>query len=136
MRLFPLATILLLLPGLAAAQPAPEEPRYEMTTYVFGLIKKGPKWTPEVTEETKKIQAGHMANIRAMAATGKLVVAGPFEDGGDLRGIFIFHNATLEEARSMVNQDPAVRAGRLAVDLVKWWAAAGLRVNGPLPKKE
>ena len=44
-----------------------------------------------------------MANIRKMAATGKLIVAGPFEDNGDLRGVFIFQGVTVEEAKSMTD---------------------------------
>ena len=41
-----------------------------------------------------------MANIRKMAATGKLIVAGPFSDNGDLRGVFIFHHTSMEEAKA------------------------------------
>ena len=72
-----------------------------------------------------------MANINKMAATGKLVVAGPFTDNGDVRGVFIFHQTTVDEARAMTDQDPAVKAGRLVVELHPWMAAAGLRVNAP-----
>src|ERR1700752_4210264 len=59
------------------------ELKYEMTTYFVGILKRGPKWTAEVTEETKKLQEGHMANIRKMADAGKLLVAGPFMDNTD-----------------------------------------------------
>src|SRR5258708_7609904 len=38
-------------------------PKYEMTNYIMGLLRRGPKWTPGSTEETKRIQEGHMANI-------------------------------------------------------------------------
>jgi len=102
-----------------------------MTKYVMGLLRKGPNWSAASTEETQRIQEGHMANIRKMAAGGKLVVAGPFTDKGDVRGVFIFQQTSIEEARAMVYEDPAVKAGRLVVELHPWFAAAGLRVNPP-----
>ena len=120
---------------LAAAAPLvaedPPAPKYEMTTYVVGLLYRGPKSTKESTPETQKIQEGHMANIRKMAAAGKLAVAGPFSDDGDLRGIFIFQNTTVDEARAMCEQDPAVQAGRLRFELHPWFAAKGLKVDPP-----
>jgi uncharacterized protein YciI len=118
----------LLITALVMAQ----EPRYEMTTYYVGILKKGPKWTPEATEETKKIQAGHMANIRKMAATGKLVVAGPFADAGDPRGLYIFKADSIEEVKTMVAEDPAVQAGRLVVDVRPWMAAKGIKIDPPV----
>jgi uncharacterized protein len=128
----------LLLLGFAAAllfaadeKSAKPEPKYEMTTYIMGLLRRAPQAPAVSTEESQKIQAGHMANIRKMADTGKLIVAGPFSDNGDLRGVFIFHGASMEEVRAMVDQDPAVKSGRLVVDLHPWFAAAGLRVNPP-----
>jgi uncharacterized protein YciI len=116
--------------GLWGQNPA-KEPQYEMTNYIMGLLRRGPSWTPTVTPETQRIQEGHMANIRKMADTGKLIVAGPFNDNGDLRGVFIFQNTSMEEAKAMVDQDPAVKAGRLVVELHPWFAAARLRVNAP-----
>lgn len=114
----------------AQTKPQPE-PKYEMTTYIVGFLSKGPKWTPEVTEETKAIQAGHMENIRKMAATGKLTVAGPFADGGDLRGMFIFSGTTVDEVKAMVAEDPAVKAGRLVLDVKPWMAAKGIKIDPP-----
>jgi len=113
---------------------AQNEPKYEMTNYVVGFLHKGPKWTAESTEETKKIQQGHMANISKMAATGKLIVAGPFTDNGDLRGMFIFKEVTMDQARKMVDADPAIQAGRMVVRLHPWLAGKGLKV--PLPGKQ
>ncbi len=49
-----------------------------LSNYVFGTLVRGPKSTSEQTEETKKIQEGHMANINRLAEMGKLVLAGPF----------------------------------------------------------
>jgi uncharacterized protein YciI len=116
-----------------ASMLAAQTPRYEMDTYIMVFLKRGPKWTAESTPETQKIQAGHMAHIQEMAKSGKLAVAGPFADNGEIRGIFIFHHCTLEEARQMAENDPAVKAGRLAIEAHPWMAAKGLRVDEPKP---
>src|SRR2546428_5283872 len=116
---------------LFGADKKKPEPKYEMTNYVMGLLRRGPNWTAAKTEETQRIQDGHMANIRKMAATGKLVVAGPFTDNGDVRGVFIFQNTSMEAAKAMAGEDPAIKAGRLVLELHPWFAAAGLRVNAP-----
>ena len=107
------------------------EPKYEMGHYVMGLLRRGPNAGTGDQAERERVQEGHMANIRKMAATGKLIVAGPFEDNGDLRGVFIFQGVTVEEARSMTDADPAIKAGRLVLELHPWFAAAGLKVNPP-----
>ena len=117
---------------LVSAQQRPAaEPKYEMTRYVFGILRKGPNWSSSSTPEAQEIQRGHLANIRKMAEAGKLIVAGPLSEAGDLRGIYIFNASSPEEVRPMVNEDPAVKAGRLVVDLYPWFAAAGLKVNPP-----
>lgn len=111
------------------AQPAPTaraaDPMPNMTTYYFGLITRGPKSGTGTAEEREKIQAAHMANINRLAAAGKLLVAGPFMDNGDWRGIFIFKCATLEEAKALAATDPAVQAGRLVVEVHPWLTMKG-----------
>jgi uncharacterized protein YciI len=93
--------------------------------YVFGLLVRGPKWTAAETEETKKLQEGHMANINRLAEAGKLVLAGPFFDSGERRGVFIFKVDTLEEAQALTETDPAVKAGRLKIELHRWTVPRG-----------
>ncbi|HSB12159.1 MAG TPA: YciI family protein [Blastocatellia bacterium] len=97
----------------------------KMTTYYLAFLRHGPKWTGQSTPETQKIQADHMANINAMARTGKLVIAGPFEIGGDYAGLFVFKVKTLDEAKALADSDPAVRAGRLVADVHPWRIAEG-----------
>ena len=117
-----------LLPAQEARKP---EPKYEMTTYVMGLLRRGPNRVPISKSESERIQEGHMANIRKMAETGKLIVAGPFTDDGELRGVFIFKVSSIEEARELAAPDPAIQSGRLALELHPWFAAAGLKVDPP-----
>jgi uncharacterized protein len=122
----------LILTVIVAAVAIAQEARYEMTTYYVGILKRGPNWTPAVTEETKKIQAGHMANIRKMADSGKLVVAGPFADRGDPVGLYIFKADSIEEVKAMAEQDPAVQAGRLVIEVRPWMAAKGIKIDPPV----
>jgi uncharacterized protein YciI len=94
--------------------------------YIFGILVRGPKWTKEETAETKKIQEGHLANINRLAEAGKLLLAGPFEDGGDRRGVFIFKVGSVEEAQVLTDTDPAVIAGRLKIELHRWSVPKGM----------
>ncbi len=98
----------------------------EMVTYYLGLLKRGPKWTPERTPETAEIQEGHMAHIQKTHAEGKLVVAGPIADDSDLRGILVYKVPALDEARALAEADPAVKAGRLVVELHPWMVQKGV----------
>jgi uncharacterized protein YciI len=126
------------IPPLIAASAAAEEPTvgpggYEMTTYYVGFLYRGAKWTSEETPETRKLQEEHMANIRRMGAEGKLVIAGPFMDNGDLRGLYVFRVASAEEAKALVESDPAVKAGRLRFEVHPWYAAKNIIVT---PRKQ
>ncbi len=96
------------------------------TDYIFGILVRGPKWTPEETEETKKIQEGHMSNINRLAEMGKLVLAGPFFDADDRRGVFIFKVSSVDEAQTLTDTDPAVKAGRLRIQLYRWSIPKGI----------
>jgi uncharacterized protein YciI len=115
-------------PGFPQAQSGSQTnpPTFDLDRYQFGMLRRGPKWTPESTPETQKIQAGHMDNIGKMASTGKLVAAGPMLDSGDLRGIFLFKTDSVEEATKLAAEDPAIKAGRLALELVTWMAPRGI----------
>jgi len=119
--------LILAFAGLTAVAAA-QQPAYEMTTYVVGFLKKGPSWTAESTEETKKVQAGHMANIQKMADSGKLVLAGPFMDNSDIRGMFVFHGVTMDEAKAMTAEDPAIKSGRLVMEWRPWYSAKGIGI--------
>jgi uncharacterized protein len=100
-------------------------PEKMMTAYLAFLVR-GDKWTPEKTPQTEAIQKGHMANINRLAELKKLVVAGPFGDNGTLRGIFVFRVNSLEEARELAASDPAVQAGRLALQIHPWVVPEGI----------
>ena len=98
----------------------------KFATAYLAFLTRGPKWTPERTPQSEEIQKAHMGNINRLAETKKLVVAGPFGDNGQLRGIFVFKVASLEEAKGLAATDPAVKAGRLALDVHTWLVPEGI----------
>jgi uncharacterized protein YciI len=96
------------------------------TVYYMGLLLRGPKWTPDESDEVLRLQEDHMAFIRALGASGELVLAGPFLDDGAIRGIYLLKAGSLEDARHMAQMDPSVRAGRLLVDIHPWMVPEGV----------
>jgi uncharacterized protein YciI len=92
----------------------------------FAFLTRGEKWTPEQTPATEEVQKGHMANINRLAEMKKLIAAGPFGDDGRLRGIFVFRVGSLDEAKALTASDPAVQAGRLAMEIHPWMVPDGI----------
>ncbi len=110
-----------------------------MKKYVMALLKKGPNRDQD-SVTAAQIQKGHMDNIFKMAEEGKLVVAGPFFDDWEVRGIYIFNVETVEEAQALTNTDPAIQAGRLVMELHPWYGSAAMmevnRIHKTLAKND
>ena len=100
--------------GLAEEQQPPQ-----LVTYYLGLLYKGQVRT-QPADESAKIQAAHLHHLESLYKQGVLLIAGPMGDDGDLRGIVVLKVKSLEDAQAVVNQDPAVKAGRLRVELHPW----------------
>jgi uncharacterized protein YciI len=82
---------------------------------------------PDLPEaELDELQAAHLAHLTAMREQGLMAVAGPFDGQSDetLRGLCVY-TVPSEEARELAEQDPSVRAGRMAVEVLTWYAPAG-----------
>ena len=101
---------------------APKEDGYEMKQYFFVMLLEGKNRTQDSTTAAK-IQEGHIANINRLAGLGKIMVAGPFGDRGNWKGLFIFDAASKEEVEGLLKTDPAVSSGRLDYDIRPWWTA-------------
>lgn len=112
---------------------------YGMKKYVMAFLKRGPS-RDRSQEEAEALQRAHLDNISKLAEAGKLVLAGPFLDDGELRGIYIFNVETVEEAQALTATDPAIKAGSLVMDLVPWYGSAGLmevnRLHKVMAKKQ
>ncbi len=97
---------------------------YGMKKYVMAFLLRGDAKLDSV--ERGRIQAAHLKNIGKLADAGKLIVAGPFLDDQDIRGIFIFNVESVEEAEKLTATDPAIQAGVLKMELHPWFGTAAL----------
>lgn len=99
---------------------------YGMKMHVLVLLKTGSN-TTESKAKTDSLFAGHMANINRLVAEKKLLVAGPLvKNDKNYRGIFILNVKTIDEAKQLLQTDPAVKANLLDADLFNWYGSAAL----------
>jgi uncharacterized protein YciI len=74
-----------------------------MKQYYFVMLTKGNNRTQD-SITAAQIQKAHLENIGRLAKAGKIIVAGPFGDDGNWRGIFIFDAKSVEEVgRTLTN---------------------------------
>lgn len=96
-----------------------------MRKYVLVILKTGPDRVPEGPARTEMFR-GHFANISRLAKEGKLVVAGPFSDENDWRGMFIFAVDNAKEAETLVATDPVIRNGEMIAEYYLLYSSAAL----------
>lgn len=83
-------------------------------------------------EQADSLQDAHMEYLASLHETGALLAAGPLLDD-HYRGLVIM-SVTSDEARELLSNDPAVRAGRFELVALDWMTPEGvLRFGGSLP---
>ena len=100
--------VLLLLVGCNATEVGTKP-----LAYTLVHLKTGPT-KPATQEESKRIFAGHFANMGRLAREGHLVLAGPYgKERHDplLRGIFVLGTGDRSDATRLAQTDPGYQAG-------------------------
>jgi len=103
------------------------DPPAEFDAYELVVLCR-PQDRPDVDEETEELlQRQHLGHFATMTEAGHLKVAGPLDEQPDdsWRGICIYQTGSLEETRRLAESDPAVRAGRLRIEVMRWYTAKG-----------
>lgn len=100
---------------------------YGMKAYTLVVLKTGSNSTTDQSIISQAFR-GHMENINRLVDQGTLIVAGPLgKNENNYRGIFILQNIeTTEEARELLQTDPAIKDGLLDFDLYNWYGSAAL----------
>ena len=78
-------------------------------------------------EVLERIQEEHLAHHARLREAGDIVTNGPVSDQpvDSLRGLTFYRTGSLARARQLAEADPAVRAGRLAVEVMTWYCPPG-----------
>lgn len=112
-------------PGGAVVDAVP----FDMDLEAFELVVlRRPTDVPSYDEQTlERIHREHLAYLDSLRDAGHTVAHGPILDQSDdsLRGLVFYRTESLAEARHLAEQDPAVLAGRLSVEVMTWWCRPG-----------
>jgi len=126
--LLPLAVAAVLSNAARADEPMPN-----MEKYYVVLLKRAPNAPKLEGAALEELQKKHLGHLKAMYEAGKMVIAGPFDEQRDeaMRGMCLYRVATLDDARKLAEEDPAVKAGRLQVEVLAWWVEKGFMTFKP-----
>jgi uncharacterized protein YciI len=96
-----------------------------MRRYVLVILKTSP--TPVAPGPARdEMFKGHFANMKRLAAEGKLALAGPLDGVDGWRGLFILAVSDIEEARALVATDPVVARGEMIPEFHGYYGSAAL----------
>ncbi len=144
-RVFAIAVLLICFIGVRAQSNNPKFDQalatklgaddYGMKMYVLVLLKTG---TAGITDKKviDSLFKGHFNNMERLTEEGKLIVAGPMgKNDKNYRGLFILNVRKIEDARLLVDTDPAVKSKMLDAEFFPWYGSAALSEYLPYHEK-
>ncbi len=125
-----LVTLLLTVSTLLALPlQAAELPKQELQMYHIVLVKQGPNWKSQGSEEGMDIRMQVIDNIRKAAQSGLVVSAGLVNDETDVEFIVIFDVETKTEAYKLTMVAPNVKNGFFSPEIYSYFAPKGLALK-------
>lgn len=99
----------------------------DLETFELVLLRRPDQAPSYPDEELERIQREHVAYHTRLREAGHVVTNGPVDEQPDpsLRGLVFYRTGSLERSRQLAEDDPAVRAGRLAVEIMTWYCPPG-----------
>lgn len=89
------------------------------------VIKKAGPIRDQSEKEVKEIQEAHLKHLFTLKEKGILLINGPVLNHPEIKGIGIYHSCDKDEVFDLASQDPAVKAGRLVVEVYEWFGIPG-----------
>jgi uncharacterized protein YciI len=99
----------------------------DLEAFELVLLRRPASPSDYPDEELDRIQREHLAYYAELRAAGQVVTNGPVVEQPDpsLRGLGFYRTGSLDQSRQLAEADPAVRAGRLAVEIMTWYCPPG-----------
>jgi uncharacterized protein YciI len=99
----------------------PKTPENMQTRPLF-IYYHGPSWDAKATERDALLTA-HSGYIDRLRDQGKLAAGGRIARPDEMLALVVFKPTPDEDARRLIEDDPAVKAGVLRVEQHSWWCA-------------
>jgi uncharacterized protein len=99
----------------------------DLEAFELVLLRRAQDAPPYADEVLERIQQEHLAYHASLREGGQVVTNGPASDQPDLsvRGLTFYRTGSLARSRQLAEADPAVRAGRLTVEIMTWYCPPG-----------
>ena len=92
--------------------------------YTMVFLKKGPNRDHD-EKTANEIQMAHLKHLFSLRQKGILLINGPILDDNEIRGVGIYNLVNKDEVLAIASADPAVKAGRLVVEVHEWFGQPG-----------
>src|SRR6266536_4954961 len=99
----------------------------ELEAFELVVLRRPPDAPSYDRDTLDRIQREHLAYHDSLHAAGLIAANGPVLDQPDesVRGLTFYRTGSIDEARRLAEQDPAVLAGRLEVEAMTWLCPPG-----------
>lgn len=109
----------------ATAFRKPDEP-FRMAQHVFGVVVKGEGWKPLPGTAEEDVMPRLLPSLKGLKRSGSLAVSGTLRDAGERLGVLLFRPSDMAQIQAELAKDPAVKFGRVRVELHPQYFAAGV----------
>jgi uncharacterized protein YciI len=99
----------------------PETPE-NMGVHPLCLIYRGSAWEQKSGDRASAL-AAHTDHLSRLRTEGHLAAAGEVDDETGLLALVVFKRIPIEDARRLIEEDPAVQSGLLRPEYHRWWSA-------------
>lgn len=89
--------------------------------YTLVFLRQGLTLPDDDETRNTQLQLEHLQHLTKLQLLGKLILNGPILGEHDILGVSVYA-AEVEEARTLAESDPKVRAGYLRVEALPWIA--------------
>lgn len=112
----------------------PDEP-FAMAQHTLAIVRKGPNFQAKSGAVTPDELVQALPSLRTQSDTGELVVSGPMLDAKELFGVMLFRSASSTNLQTQLDQEPAVKSGRLTVEFHPQFMGSGVLGKATPPAK-